>query len=69
MLRPGPDVQVYLYADPVDMRKSIDGLSALIEAEMSLSPYTDALFVFCNCYQQCKTEPPQRLKSEPHDSH
>jgi len=21
------------------------------------------------CYQQCKTEPPQRLKSEPHDSH
>jgi len=20
MLRPGPDVQVYLYADPVDMR-------------------------------------------------
>jgi len=48
MLRPGPDVQVYLYADPVDMRKSIDGLSALIEAEMALSPYTDALFVFCN---------------------
>jgi hypothetical protein len=22
-----------------------------------------------NCYQQCKTEPPQRLKSEPHNSH
>jgi hypothetical protein len=21
------------------------------------------------CYQQCKTEPPQRLKSEPHNSH
>ncbi len=31
MLRPGNDVQVYLYAEPVDMRKSIDGLSALVE--------------------------------------
>ena len=48
VLRPGADVQVYLYADPVDMRKSIDGLSALIEAEMTLSPFADALFVFCN---------------------
>jgi IS30 family transposase len=27
MLRPGEDVDVYLYADPVDMRKSINGLS------------------------------------------
>lgn len=48
MLRPGNDVQVYLYADPVDMRKSIDGLSALVEQEMALSPSMEALFVFCN---------------------
>jgi transposase len=48
MLRPDPNIQVYLYADPVDMRKSIDGLSALVEAEMALSPYADAIFVFCN---------------------
>jgi len=26
MLRPGNNVHVYLYAVPVDMRKSIDGL-------------------------------------------
>lgn len=48
MLRPGNQVQVYLYADPVDMRKSIDGLSALVEQDMALSPFADALFVFCN---------------------
>jgi len=28
-----------------------------------------ALILDLYCYQQCKTEPPQRLKSEPHDSH
>lgn len=48
MLRPGNDIQVFLYADPVDMRKSIDGLSALVEQDMALSPNMDALFVFCN---------------------
>lgn len=48
MLRPSSDVSVYLYADPVDMRKSIDGLSALVEQEMALSPFADAVFVFCN---------------------
>ena len=48
MLRPPALVQVYLYADPVDMRKSIDGLSVLVEQEMALSPSIEALFVFCN---------------------
>lgn len=48
MIRPDPAAKVYLYADPVDMRKSIDGLATLIEQEMALSPFTPALFVFCN---------------------
>lgn len=48
MLRPGNEIQVYLYAEPVDMRKSIDGLSSLVEREMDLSPSMEALFVFCN---------------------
>lgn len=48
MLRPPSSVHVYLYADPVDMRKSIDGLSVLVEQEMALSPSVEALFVFCN---------------------
>lgn len=48
MLRPANSVAVYLYAEPVDMRKSIDGLSVLVEQEMNLSPSLDAIFVFCN---------------------
>ena len=48
MIRPSPDVAVYLYADCVDMRKSIDGLAALIEQETTLSPFSTTLFVFCN---------------------
>jgi transposase len=48
MLRPDNDIKVYLYAEPVDMRKSIDGLSTLVEQEMALSPSMAALFVFCN---------------------
>ena len=74
MLRPASTVQVYLYPDPVDMRKSIDGLSALVEAEMALSPYADALFVFCNrardkikillsVLASCFTLPPASMQS------
>lgn len=48
MLRPESNIQVYLYAEPTDMRKSMNGLSILVEQEMNLSPMDDALFVFCN---------------------
>ena len=39
---------VYLHRDPVDFRKSIDGLSAIVEQQMELDPFADALYVFCN---------------------
>lgn len=39
---------IYLHRDPVDFRKSINGLSLVIEQAMELSPFADALFVFCN---------------------
>jgi transposase len=48
MLRPGEDVDVFLYADPVDMRKSINGLSMIVEQSMVLPTNSGALFVFCN---------------------
>ena len=48
MIRPTSDSIAYLYLAPVDMRKSIDGLAALVEQELALSPMTEALFVFCN---------------------
>lgn len=47
-IRNWPVSQVYVYREPCDMRKSIDGLSAIVEMEMNLSPFQPALFVFCN---------------------
>lgn len=40
--------QVYLHRGYVDFRKSINGLSIIVEQEMKLSPFSTALFVFCN---------------------
>ena len=39
---------IYLYKQPVDFRKSINGLTAIVEAEMDRSPFSGAVFVFCN---------------------
>ena len=39
---------VYLACGVTDMRKSINGLSAIVEASFKLDPYDGALFVFCN---------------------
>lgn len=46
MLRPGSDASVWLYTDPVDMRKSIDGLALLVEQEMVLPLSNGTLLVF-----------------------
>jgi transposase len=48
MLRPSGTLPVYLYAGVADMRKSIDGLSVLVEQGMALSPFSTAVFVFAN---------------------
>ena len=39
---------VYLHGEPVDFRQSINGLSVIVENDMGLSPFSGALFVFCN---------------------
>jgi transposase len=51
----GPE-KVYLACDTTacrvcgstDLRKSIDGLAALVQQGFDLDPFTDAWFVFCN---------------------
>ena len=48
MMRPSEEIEVYLYRGIVDMRKSINGLSAIVEEELGLSPFAPKLFVFCN---------------------
>lgn len=48
MLSLGSVEQVYLAPGPTDLRKSIDGLSALVSAVFDLDPFSDRWFVFCN---------------------
>jgi transposase len=43
-----PSVKIYVAAQPVDARKSFDGLAALVEAEFGLTPMSGHLFVFLN---------------------
>jgi len=40
--------RVYMACGRTDMRKSINGLSAIVESSFKLDPFGDALFVFCN---------------------
>lgn len=39
---------VYLCRSPVDFRKQINGLAAIVEQELALPLFNDALFVFTN---------------------
>ena len=49
MIRPSNELPVvYLCTTPVDFRKGIGGLSTLVEATLSLNPFSEHLFVFCN---------------------
>src|SRR5690554_5015351 len=49
LMHPGAVIgQVYLCCVPVDFRKQIDGLAALVQGELQLDVFGDALFVFVN---------------------
>ena len=48
MLLPPAGMKVYLALGDTDMRKSINGLSILVESSMDLDPFSGHLFVFCN---------------------
>lgn len=39
--------QVYIACGYTDMRKSIDGLSALVQQNFQLDPFHPSLFLFC----------------------
>jgi transposase len=40
--------KVYLAQGPTDLRKSIDGLAAIVQETFELNPFSHCLFVFCN---------------------
>ena len=42
------DAAIYLHRLPVDFRKAINGLIAVVEQEMQLPLFERSLFVFCN---------------------
>ena len=39
---------LYIHRAPVDMRKNVNGLAAIVEAELKLNLRASSLFVFCN---------------------
>ena len=39
--------KIYLVTNYTDMRKSIDGLCAIISRNFRLDPYSNSLFLFC----------------------
>lgn len=48
-MHPGCHVEhVYLCREPIDFRKAINGLAALVEQELGLNPFASALYVFTN---------------------
>ena len=40
--------KIYIYRQFVDFRKSINGLSVIVDSEMGLDLRQNALFIFCN---------------------
>ena len=48
MLNPLPNTQIYLATEAVDMRRSFDGLSALVMDVLAQDPLSGHLFVFFN---------------------
>ena len=48
MLVPGLGIKIYLALGDTDMRKSINGLSIIVENCFDLDPFSGSLFVFCN---------------------
>ena len=55
MFFPESRVCIWLYRPPTDMRKSFNGLSALVKNKMNKDPLTGHLYVFINKKRtQCK---------------
>jgi transposase len=49
MMRPANTLsEIYLCLQPVDFRKGINGLAALVEGELGQDVFTERLFVFTN---------------------
>ena len=41
-------VRIYLRPGTTDMRKAVNGLSAIVQEDMSLDPFNGSVYLFCN---------------------
>jgi transposase len=48
MLAFSPQVKIYLHTQPIDMRKSFDGLFGLIKSDLQIDAREGGLFMFLN---------------------
>lgn len=49
MIRPRKRLgRVFVYRDPVDLRKAVNGLSLIVEETLQRDPFDGALYVFAN---------------------
>lgn len=48
MIQWSSDMSIYVHRDPVDFRKSINGLVIIVDEQMGLNALSSSLFVFCN---------------------
>lgn len=46
MISPAGNFKFYVASNPVDFRKGMDGLAAIILSEFELDPFSGALFIF-----------------------
>jgi len=46
MITPAGEVRILLAAEPVDFRKGIDGLAAVVQERLGRNPFSGELFVF-----------------------
>lgn len=48
MFFPEERIRIFYYPEPVDMRKSFNGLYAIVKHQLNQDPLSGHLFVFCN---------------------
>jgi transposase len=46
VILPGGRFQVFVASKPVDFRKGMDGLAAVVQEQLRLDPFGGAVFVF-----------------------
>ncbi|MFV0291979.1 MAG: IS66 family insertion sequence element accessory protein TnpB [Paracoccus sp. (in: a-proteobacteria)] len=46
MISPAGNFRIYIATKPVDFRKGMDGLAAIVQSEFDLDPFSGGIFVF-----------------------